>query len=269
MTAVGCRQDKDVKVSDQEAALAVQQKSSEQGINTEQTELSFDASSVVDSSSLITTKKDSLDTSITTKVATEDQASKASKAVAKPANIVNKSKEPKITKAEKAPSPKEQPAQITFQELTYDFGEITEGDVIQHEFKFMNTSKSPLEIVSATATCGCTRPTFPFITIEPGGTHQISVSFHSVGKSGPQNPEITITANTNPKQTILKLTGTVIPKEKKGGSAKDSIKDSPIKAEPKGNTDGKEIPSSIKKTQPEKILKDASTKISIKQDSIK
>jgi len=119
-------------------------------------------------------------------------------------------------KKKKAPVPpkKNVVSTITWDEQIHDFGEIVEGDVIHHSFKFTNTGHVPVEIKSASATCGCTRPSFPFITIGPGESNQISVTYNSVGKDGPQTPEITVEANTNPKLTVLKLKGTVKPKPK-------------------------------------------------------
>ena len=104
-------------------------------------------------------------------------------------------------------------AKIEFEELYWDFGEITEGDIVEKKFKFTNTGKAPLKIISTSATCGCTRPSFPFLDIAPGESHFIGVTYNSVGKAGEQNPEVTIESNSNPKKTILKLRGMVKPKE--------------------------------------------------------
>ena len=101
---------------------------------------------------------------------------------------------------------------IEFEELTWDFGKITEGDIVEKKFKFTNTGNAPLEIKAANATCGCTRPSFPFLDIAPGESNFIGVKYNSVGKDGAQNPEVTIEANTIPKITTIKITGFVMPK---------------------------------------------------------
>ncbi|MEE9437775.1 MAG: DUF1573 domain-containing protein [Saprospiraceae bacterium] len=105
-------------------------------------------------------------------------------------------------------------AAIEFTKRKWDFGTITEGDVVEQEFKFKNTGDIPLEIFSATATCGCTRPSFPFIAIPPGKTGIIGVKYDSVGKDGDQSPSITIKANTYPQIMTLYLNGTVVPRTK-------------------------------------------------------
>ena len=122
--------------------------------------------------------------------------------------------------------PKKYP-QIEFEELVWDFGEIIEGDIIEKKFKFTNTGNAPLEIIATSATCGCTRPSFPFLEIAPGETNVIGVNYNSVGKDGVQEPEVTIESNTEPKTTVIKLHGTVKPKPTKDNKAtlvKDSVK---------------------------------------------
>lgn len=121
---------------------------------------------------------------------------------------------------------KRQP-KIEFEELVWDFGEIIEGDIVEKKFKFTNTGNAPLEIIATSATCGCTRPSFPFLAIAPGESNVIGVRYNSVGKNGAQNPEITIESNTKPKITTIKLQGIVKPKpikDKKATLVNDSIK---------------------------------------------
>ena len=103
---------------------------------------------------------------------------------------------------------------ITFEEMTWDFGEITEGDIVEKKFKFTNTGNAPLEIFATSASCGCTRPSFPFLDIAPGESNVIGVQYNSVGKDGVQNPEVTVEANTIPRITKLKIKGVVVPKKK-------------------------------------------------------
>ncbi len=105
-------------------------------------------------------------------------------------------------------------AKITFEELTWNFGKITEGDIVEKKFKFTNTGNAPLEILATSATCGCTRPSFPFLLIAPGKSDVIGVQYNSVNKDGDQDPVVTIESNTIPKITTIKLFGTVKPKSK-------------------------------------------------------
>ncbi|MFT2010375.1 DUF1573 domain-containing protein [Pontibacter sp. 13R65] len=100
-------------------------------------------------------------------------------------------------------------AVIAFEEKEYNFGTINQGEVVSHTFKFTNTGSTPLVIESASATCGCTVPQPPKDPIAPGQSGEIKVQFNSTGKSGQQQPIITVRANTEPNIVQLSLKGTV------------------------------------------------------------
>jgi hypothetical protein len=109
---------------------------------------------------------------------------------------------------------KKKVAKIEFEELIWNFGDIVEGDIIKKKFNFTNTGKAPLQIIGADASCGCARPTVPFLDIAPGESGKIGITYNSVNKDGDQEPEIIIESNTYPKYTTLKLFGKVKPKSK-------------------------------------------------------
>ncbi|MTI41602.1 DUF1573 domain-containing protein [Fulvivirga lutimaris] len=98
-----------------------------------------------------------------------------------------------------------------FNELDHDFGTINEGDVVEHTFSFTNTGDAPLIIQSAKGSCGCTVPTWPKEPIPVGGTGEITAQFNSKGKPNIQNKTVTITANTWPKQSTLRIKAMVTP----------------------------------------------------------
>jgi len=94
---------------------------------------------------------------------------------------------------------------------TYDFGTVTEGEIVSHTFSFTNTGNEPLIISDAKGSCGCTVPSKPTAPIAPGDSGEITVQFNSKNKKGARNQKVTVTANTNPAQTFIYLTGTVNP----------------------------------------------------------
>jgi outer membrane biosynthesis protein TonB len=98
---------------------------------------------------------------------------------------------------------------LTFEETSWDFGTIQEGDVVNHTYTFTNTGKSPLIIQNATAQCGCTVPQWPRQPIAPGQKGEIKVEFNSKGKAGVQSKSVTITANTQPEVNQVMLKGVV------------------------------------------------------------
>lgn len=111
----------------------------------------------------------------------------------------NKSAGQDTTTAATAASTKGTPV-ITFDEMTHNFGNITEGERVEYSFKFTNTGDGDLLITDATSSCGCTVPDWPKEPIKPGKTSYMKVVFNSAGKEGYTEKEITIRANTKPEQ---------------------------------------------------------------------
>jgi hypothetical protein len=99
-----------------------------------------------------------------------------------------------------------------FSTLEHDFGTIKEGDVVEHTFAVKNTGEAPLIIQSAQPSCGCTVPDWTKEPIPVGGTGYVKAKFDSNGKPNAQNKSITVTANTWPKQTMLRFKAMVLPK---------------------------------------------------------
>lgn len=103
--------------------------------------------------------------------------------------------------------------EFSFEKTEYDFGTVKEGDVVNYTYKFTNTGEAPLIIKNASASCGCTVPEWPKEPIPSGETGEIQVKFDTKGKPNQQTKTVTITANTNPTVTRLKLQGMVTPKD--------------------------------------------------------
>jgi hypothetical protein len=115
-----------------------------------------------------------------------------------------------------SPAPVSQPAQpdqkpdgplpsFEFDEVEHDFGTINQGDVVEHVFTFTNNGEAPLIIQSAVGSCGCTVPTYTREPIPPGESGELTVAFDSKGKADLQNKTVTLTANTWPKKTMLRV----------------------------------------------------------------
>jgi len=101
---------------------------------------------------------------------------------------------------------------ISFEEEFHDFGEVQEGEVVEHTFTFTNEGEGPLIISNAQGSCGCTVPDWPRQPIAPGQTGQIKVSFNSKGRAGRQDKRVTLTTNAVPQSKVLNITSTVIAK---------------------------------------------------------
>lgn len=104
-------------------------------------------------------------------------------------------------------------ATISFEEKTHDFGTIDEnGGAVSYEFEFTNTGDSPLMILNATASCGCTRPEFPKKPVKAGQKAKIKVTYLPKGRPGEFVKSVTVKSNDKKnKKTTLKIEGFVTP----------------------------------------------------------
>ncbi|MDV3308104.1 MAG: DUF1573 domain-containing protein [Cyclobacteriaceae bacterium] len=100
---------------------------------------------------------------------------------------------------------------MEFATLEHDFGTINEGEVVEYTYKFKNTGDAPLVIQSAQGSCGCTVSDWSKDPVPVGGEGFVTAKFDSKGKPNIQNKTVTVTANTWPKQTVLRFKAMVVP----------------------------------------------------------
>jgi hypothetical protein len=86
---------------------------------------------------------------------------------------------------------------MTFEKESHNFGNVTEGEVVEYSFKFTNTGNRDLLISKAEASCGCTVPEWPKEPVKPGESAYMKVKFDSKGRpEGYTEKELYIQANT-------------------------------------------------------------------------
>lgn len=94
---------------------------------------------------------------------------------------------------------------------TNSFGSVVEGTVVESTFLVSNAGDEPLVIQRGTAPCGCTvvgisQP----LTIAPGSSSEVKISFDTSGRSGKQEKAATLYCNDPDQSSIdLSLVGTV------------------------------------------------------------
>lgn len=104
--------------------------------------------------------------------------------------------------------------QMTWESTSFDFGDIKQGDRVEHTFKFSNSGNTPLIITNVEVTCGCTTPKgWPRDPIAPGSKGEITIAFNSAGKYGRQNKVVKIISNSVNAQNQLIFTANVLTKE--------------------------------------------------------
>jgi len=98
---------------------------------------------------------------------------------------------------------------LGFEQSTFNFGKVDQGDRVNHEFKFYNTGTEAINVTNVSASCGCTRPSYPFLPIEPGKSGVIGVTFDTKGKLGRQKPSLTVNTDGDPGEYKIFLEGFV------------------------------------------------------------
>jgi hypothetical protein len=102
---------------------------------------------------------------------------------------------------------------FTPEETSHDFGTIGEKDgYAEHIFKFKNTGNAPLTINRVQASCGCTKPEWTEVPVEPGQDGIIIITFSPEGRIGNFNKNATVYTNEDGgyKRHKLTITGNVV-----------------------------------------------------------
>ncbi|MFH6602010.1 DUF1573 domain-containing protein [Maribacter algicola] len=100
---------------------------------------------------------------------------------------------------------------MEFEKSEHDFGTIEQGTPQETIFTFTNTGNAPLIITDAKSTCGCTVPKKPEAPIAPGEKGELLVRFNGSGQNQ-VTKTITVTANTEKGQELLRIKAFVNPK---------------------------------------------------------
>ncbi len=105
-----------------------------------------------------------------------------------------------------------QETSVTLIDSVYNFGKISEGEMVEFNYRFKNSGNKPLIVSNVSASCGCTVPEKPEEPVQPGETGYIKVKFNSDKRVGEAHKTITVQSNANPAFPELLLKGTVISK---------------------------------------------------------
>jgi hypothetical protein len=103
---------------------------------------------------------------------------------------------------------------IVFEEEVYDFGDIIQGEKVEHTFRFENGGDEPLILSNVLTTCGCTATDWPRDPIAPGKSGEISVNFNSAGRMGRQNKIVTVLSNASNSQAKIRIVTNILPPDR-------------------------------------------------------
>jgi len=117
-----------------------------------------------------------------------------------------------LAKAQSTPAKQDGPV-ISWESSTHDFGDVVQGDKVEHTFVFTNAGNEPLIITNVSVSCGCTTPKgWPKDPIPPGEKGQITIGYNSTGRSGKQNKAATVVSNSVGDKNQITFTVNVVPK---------------------------------------------------------
>ena len=98
-------------------------------------------------------------------------------------------------------------AAFSWDEQSFDFGKITKGKPVTHEFQFTNSGSEPLLITGVKTSCGCTSPEWTKEPIPAGGVGFIKATYNAAN-AGVFTKTISVTANVN-SSVVLTIKGEV------------------------------------------------------------
>lgn len=68
--------------------------------------------------------------------------------------------------------------------LSWDFGKVKTGQILEHTFVYKNESKSAVKILSTSTSCGCTVSAIKKKKLLPGDSSDIDITLNSKGYIG-------------------------------------------------------------------------------------
>jgi hypothetical protein len=83
-------------------------------------------------------------------------------------------------------------AQALFPEASHSFGTVARAAKAEYTFSFKNESDQPIEILSVTASCTCTKPEVPQKLVPPGGEGQVVAKYQTKLFSGQRGATLNV-----------------------------------------------------------------------------
>ncbi len=105
--------------------------------------------------------------------------------------------------------------EMSFETLTHDFGVIAEdGGTVSYSFRYKSSGKSPVVIVTAVSSCGCTTPVYSRRPVAVGDWSTIDVTYDPMDRPGKFSKTIQVVIAPHNKKYVLTITGDVTPRIK-------------------------------------------------------
>jgi hypothetical protein len=93
---------------------------------------------------------------------------------------------------------------LVVEQPTFDFGEVLQGQTVQHTFRFSNDGNEPLQIEKVKSSCGCTAALVSAKSLAPSEAGKVQANFDSTRFRGAVTKTISLYSN-DPGQPVMKL----------------------------------------------------------------
>jgi hypothetical protein len=103
-------------------------------------------------------------------------------------------------------------ARLVVDAPAHDFGTVEQGELVQHRFALSNDGAEELRIDAIDAPCGCTAAVASTLTLPPGGTADLNVTFDTTRFVGRKKKTVSI-STSDPEAPVVDvmLSGKVTP----------------------------------------------------------
>jgi len=93
---------------------------------------------------------------------------------------------------------------LVLEHTSHDFGEVTQGKIVEHRFPFSNGGDAELRIEDVSTPCGCTVGLPDKTDLKPGESSYIDVTYDSAARSGDVERVVTVRSNdpVEPERTL-------------------------------------------------------------------
>ena len=98
---------------------------------------------------------------------------------------------------------------LSWNSLSYDFGQIEKDNPVTAQFSFENTGDQSLMIINVKGSCGCTVADYTKGEIRPGELGEVTATYNAA-KVGAFNKTVTVTASAGDEPIVLTIKGEVV-----------------------------------------------------------
>ncbi len=99
---------------------------------------------------------------------------------------------------------------IKFEEDSFDFGKVAEGEAVRHVFTFKNTGAEVFFLSNLRDNCNCLQLNYDeTLLVKPGMTGSFEVVFETAGQKGEHSKKILVGGNTVEQEIPITLKGKV------------------------------------------------------------